>query len=123
MLMTLCGAQSKGVLSGLGVGVGYWGREVGLGTQLSLQTAAPLGGWVGVHGPMARVPTLPLLGSFCFPGLEALHKKTAPGCSTYLMSMGQDGRAGLALAMLGGAYQRIQGWSIGEGVPALHSLC
>jgi hypothetical protein len=36
------------------------------------------------------------------PGLEALHKKTAPGCSTYLTSMGQDGRAGLALAMLGG---------------------
>lgn len=82
-----------------GWGWGYQGREVGLGTQLSLQAAAPLGGWVGVHESLGSPH---FAGLFLFPGLEALHKKTAPSCSTYLMSMGQDGRAGPALAMLGG---------------------
>nr|XP_042120489.1 fidgetin-like protein 2 [Peromyscus maniculatus bairdii] len=31
-------------------------------------------------------------GGYLAPGLEALHTKTAPSCSTYLMSTGQDGR-------------------------------
>lgn len=44
-----------------------WGRgvrAVELGTQLSLQAAAPLGDWV-VRGPIPRVPPRPLLGSLC----------------------------------------------------------
>lgn len=91
-----------------------WGRgvrAVELGTQLSLQAAAPLRGlgssWANPQGPSTS-----FAGLFVFPGLEALHTKTAPSCSTYLMSTGQDGRVGPALAMLG-AYQRIQGWSVG----------
>lgn len=82
------------------LGAGQRGREVELGAQQPLQAAAHLGGWV-VHGPVPGAPTSSA-GLFLFPGLEALHKKTAPGCSTYLKSVGQDVRARLALAMLGG---------------------
>lgn len=102
------------------LGAGQRGREVELGAQQPLQAAAHLGGWV-VHGPVPGAPTSSA-GLFLFPGLEALHKKTAPGCSTYLKSVGQDVRARLALAMLGGIPKN-PGMERGGGAPALPSLC
>lgn len=64
--MTLSGALSKRVLSGLGVGVGVPGQGSGVGNPAApSSSSSTTRGWVGVHGPITRVPTLPLLGSFC----------------------------------------------------------
>lgn len=105
---SLVGTWDKGVLSGLGVGWGVEGQGSEVGNPAVPSSSSTSRGFMdqspwSLHF-LCWALSVSRFGSFA--------QESGPSCSTYLVSMGQDGRVGPALAMLG-AYQRIQGWSAG----------